>query len=376
LYPGLDRGLSVSQRAANRLALILFDSLPADEWLIELARDGKLETAEQVRAAAERMMGDYRAQAKTRALLYAWLNLGHMGEITKNSEHFAEFNPQIVADLKASLNAFLDDIVGSEGSDFRQVFLADWSYTTPRLAEYYGETWKPAEKSAAELVKTISAPKVRMGVLTHPYLMSGLAYPDSTSPIHRGVFLIRFTLGRTLKPPQDAFTPLSPDLHPSLTTRQRVALQTSPEGCQVCHARINGLGFTLENFDAVGRFRELERDKPIDATGFYTARDGKRHTFRGARELAEFLAASEDTHTAFVNRAFQHLVKQPAAAYGVERLEELTATFRASDFHVRKLLVEIAVLSASNPDFSVSSRNNRSPFRSAEPRWKWRLSFK
>ena len=90
-------------------------------------------------------------------------------------------------------------------------------------------------------------------MLTHPYLMSGLAYRDSTSPIHRGVFLMRHILGRTLRPPQEAFTPLSPDLHPDLTTRERIALQTSPDGCQTCHIKINGLGFTLENFDAVGR---------------------------------------------------------------------------------------------------------------------------
>ncbi len=99
-------------------------------------------------------------------------------------------------------------------------------------------------------------------MITHPYLMSALAYHDSTSPIHRGVFLIRFVLGRTLRPPAEAFAPLSPDLHPDLTTRERVELQTSPESCQVvCHSKINGLGFTLENFDAVGRYRELEREK-------------------------------------------------------------------------------------------------------------------
>jgi len=176
--------------------------------------------------------------------------------------------------------------------------------------------------------------------------MSGLAYEDSTSPIHRGVFLIRYVLGRTLRPPQEAFTPLSPALHPDMTTRQRVELQTSPQSCQVCHHKINGLGFALENYDAVGRFREREGDKSIDPAGHYTTRDGTAITFRGPSELAQFLASSDDAHRAFVNRAFQHFVKQPIAAYGPDQLAELTERFRNDDFHIRKLLVEIAVIAA------------------------------
>ncbi len=116
------------------------------------------------------------------------------------------------------------------------------------------------------LVDQFSDPEKRFGVLTHPLLTSGRSYFATTSPIHRGIFLTRNIFGRTIRPPNDAFAPLSPDLHPDLTTRERVALQTSDQNCQVCHARINGIGFVLENYDAVGRFRATERDKPIDAS--------------------------------------------------------------------------------------------------------------
>src|SRR5690606_19368616 len=143
----------------------------------------------------------------------------------------------------------------------------------------------------------------------------GLAYSDTTSPIHRGVFLVRYMLGRTLRPPNEAFTPLSPALHPDLTTRERVELQTSPESCQICHTRINQLGFTLESFDAVGRFRQQEgEDKPVDPSGSYTDRNFQTTTFTGPADLAQYLAGSDDAHRAFVNRVFQHFVKQPIAA--------------------------------------------------------------
>jgi len=195
----------------------------------------------------------------------------------------------------------------------------------------------------------VSETAKRAGVLTHPLLMSGLAYYDATSPIHRGVFLIRYVLGRTLRPPSEAFTPLSPDLHPDLTTRQRVALQTSPESCQVCHSKINALGFSLENYDAVGRFRTEERDRPIDPSGGYTTRQGERVDFQGAQELAAFLVESEDAHRAFVNRAFQFFVKQPPAAFGADTLDRLTAQFRENGYNIRDLLLEIAVIAAKRP---------------------------
>ena len=194
--------------------------------------------------------------------------------------------------------------------------------------------------------KSVAAPDQRPGLISHPYLMSALAYPDSTSPIHRGVFVIRYMLGRTLRPPQEAFTPLSPHLHPDLTTRERIALQTSPQSCQVCHTKINALGFTLENFDGVGRYRAKEKGRAIDSTGAYVTRSGKPTKIQGPRELALFLANSDDAHRAFVDRAFEHFVKQPVAAYGDDTLNNLTSSFKSNKFNIQKLLIEIAVVSA------------------------------
>ncbi len=246
-----------------------------------------------------------------------------------------------------SLDSFIDEVIWNGSGDYRQFFEADWSYTTDRLAKFYGDAWKPADAEGPAMRRSVADGNQRFGLITHPYLMSALAHFDTSSPIHRGVFLIRYTLGRTLRPPAEAIAPISPDLHPNLTTRQRVAEQTKAEGCQVCHGKINSLGFALENFDAVGRFRDMEREQPVDAAGSYTARSGENVNFNGARELARYLAGSPDAHRAFVNRAFQYFVKQPIAAYGPTKLDELTAKFAASGYNVRDLLVEIAVIAAT-----------------------------
>jgi hypothetical protein len=137
-------------------------------------------------------------------------------------------------------------------------------------------------------------------------------------------------------------------LHPSLTTRERVTVQTRPAACLTCHNVINPLGFTLEHFDAVGRYREKDRGKPIDATGSYQTRAGKTVRVNGARELAAFLAGSPEAHAAFAEQLFHHLVQQPTLAYGPGTPDELRRSFVANKFHVRKLAVEVMALTAPN----------------------------
>jgi hypothetical protein len=113
-----------------------------------------------------------------------------------------------------------------------------------------------------------------------------------------------------------------------------------------CHGVINPLGFALENFDAVGRFRSKEKEKDVDVGGWYQTRQGKTVKVTGARELAAFLADSEEAQAAFVEQLFHHLVQQPVRAYGEGTLERLRRSFAANKFNVRRLAVEIVTLAA------------------------------
>ncbi len=151
LYPTANTQASKSQRTANRLALVLFDSLPADERLVKAAREGKMETEDQVRAYAQEQLKDYRLRAKTREFLYEWLNLSQIGDITKDANAFPGFDAKLVSDLRASVDAFLDEVVWSEASDYRNFFKADWAFTTERIAAFYGDAWKPADSSELRL---------------------------------------------------------------------------------------------------------------------------------------------------------------------------------------------------------------------------------
>lgn len=350
LYPSLDAGAPVTQRVANRLSMILHDSLPSKKWLLdEIKRDrmsGDPKKAEaRIREVASRMLEDPRLHGKAMALFYRWLEIDPAEEIVKD-KRFEGFDGELVGQLHRSLQRKLAEVFWSESSDYRQLFTDNRVWTNQRLASFYGSTWElDGDAKPHDLARSVEDGH-RGGVLTHPLLMSDLSYHDTTSPIHRGVFLIRHVLGRTLRPPNEAFTPFNPELHPSLTTRERVQLQTGETKCQVCHDKINGIGFALENYDAAGRYRLKEREKPIDATGYYVTRTGDRAEFSSAAELAGFLADNEDAHRAFIERVFEFFVRQPINAFGTDTSDKLLSQFRASDYNMRKLIQEIAVLVA------------------------------
>jgi hypothetical protein len=326
---------------ASRLSFGLWDSLP-DEALLKAAAEGQLATQEQIVAQAERMLADLRTRSKVRQFFLQWLKIEQVPDMVKDPEHYPEFNEAVAADLRASLELFLEQTIWSEKSDFRELLLSEAVPLNGRLAGLYGA--QLADYAPFEKVSLAGAD--RAGLLSHPYLLAAFAYTETTSPIHRGVFISRSLLGRALKPPPMAVSPLAPDVHKDLTTRERVALQTNSAACMSCHGMINPLGFTLEHYDAIGRYRAEEQGKPIDARGKYLTRSGDTVEFAGVRDLAKFLADSDETHSAFVQQLFHYLVKQPIRAYGPERRSELKAAFKQNEFNIQRLVATIVASAA------------------------------
>jgi cytochrome c553 len=324
-----------------RLSFGLWDSLP-DPEMAKAAAAGQLATKEQIIGQAVRLLADPKAKAKLRDFLLRWVKADQPRDLGKDDKKFPGFDAATIADLRTSLELLLDDVVWSNKSDFRELFLSEEIFLNGRLAKFYGVNL-PVD---ADFTKAKLDAGKRAGVLTHPYLMASFAHSSDSSPIHRGVFLARGVLGVSLRPPPEAVTPLSPDLHPSLTTRERVVLQTKATNCLTCHGVINPLGFTLEHFDAVGRYREKDHESLVDSTGSYQTRSGQIVTLRNARELANFLAGSEEVQDAFIEQLFHHLVQQPVRAYGPNTLADLRKSFAANGFNIRKLVVEILATTA------------------------------
>lgn len=354
LYPESD-GLDDGHAIAGRLALVLWDSLP-DKILREAADRGELARPEQVRAQALRMIQDRRARAKLRGFFDHWLDTGEADEIAKDPKAYPGFDAALVQDLRTSLNHFVDAVVWSEASDYRQLLLSDELHLNAALRSYYGVEKNGRGPVASEAASNAGDdafipvrfdPEQRAGVLTHPFLLSVHSYYRSSSPIHRGVFLTRKVLGRFLKPPPMAIEFMDDRFDPSLTMREKVTLLTDKPQCMGCHATINPLGFSLEKFDAAGRFRLEDNRKPVDATAEYQTADGRTMILRGPRDVARHAAESPDARRGFVRQLFQHTVQQSPGAYGADSLQRLDESFERSGCNIRKLMVEIAVHTAT-----------------------------
>ena len=340
LYPELSRNpedpVVDSYLVAGRLALALWDSVP-DTALRNAAGRGDLLDPIKVQQQIKRMLNNSRAKSKLDYFLLHWLQLNEKGEFSKDDEHYANFTDTIKADLRLSLRLFFHDVVWSEDSDFRQLFRSPTIPMNHNLAQFYGiETFEGNEfRSGSVSEHAVS------GILTHPYMLSMLAYRDNSSPIHRGVFITRRLLGRSLKEPPQATELGSAEFPDGLTIREKVTQLTEPTTCAGCHNIINPLGFSLENFDAIGRYRNQEVGKAINAVANYTTVVGEKVELSGASGLAELITISPQAHGAFVDHLFHQAMKQPINAYGDSLRKQLIEQFQVSEFNIQQLLTNI-----------------------------------
>lgn len=352
---------------ASRLALALWDSIP-DPALSDAAGQNQLGTPEQIEAQARRMLANPRTHEKIRSFFHQWLEIEER-DLAKDREMFPEFDESVVADLRHSLDLFLEQVVWSDRSDYRELLLADYLLLNQRLRKIYDpavssppavagpentdpaesdETHSPATTPPDSFEPVVFAPGRRAGILTHPYLLSAFAYHNNSSPIHRGVFLTRNIVGRRLKPPPMAVAFKNEDFPADISMREKITRLTRDKACMSCHSVINPLGFALENYDAVGRWRTRENNLPVDSASAYVTDQGDTVQIQSARDIANLALGHESAERAFVTQLFHHLIHQPPAAYGLDTAEELGDQFRAKDFDIQNLIATIAVISAGH----------------------------
>ena len=348
---------------ASKLSFGLWDSVP-DQDLVDAAVNGRLESVSEIESYARRMLRDPRAKAKLRGFFNRWLEIEER-DLSKDSTMYPDFDEAVVADLRRSLELFIDEVVWSRDSDYRQLLLANHILLNDRLAAIY----KPKDEDEAaqidgEEIKRRARrrrfgsnfqpvdfdSKQRSGILTHPYLLSAFAYHNNTSPIHRGVFLTRNIVGRALSPPPMAIAFKDDEFSPDLTMREKVTQLTRDSACMSCHSVINPLGFTLENFDAVGRWRKMDNQKPVDTKSQYKTESGKTLSLTSARDVADFAVKNPAAHRAFVTHLYEHLVKQSAHEAGTGVIEDLRKQFVDDQFNIQKLCARIAAIAASSEE--------------------------
>ena len=270
---------------ASRISFFLWSSLP-DEELLALAENGSLRDPGVLEQQVLRMMADYRADAFIKNFVGQWLYLRNLDGIYPDPAAFPEFDENLREAFQRETELFIDDQIRADAS-LLELLSADYTFVNERLAEHYGI---PGIYGSRYRKITLDNAQ-RGGLLGHGGLMMVTSYPNRTSPVLRGKFVLENLLGGP--PPEPP--PNVPALETSsdgkqLTMREAMAMHRENPACRVCHAAMDPIGFSLENYDAVGKWRIEFANQPIDASGLLP--DG--NTFDGPDGLRGLLLERPD----------------------------------------------------------------------------------
>lgn len=268
---------------ATRLALFLWSSGP-DQELLEQADRGELETDQQVITATRRMLQDPKAIALGKNFGLQWLSLSNFLATSKpDAAHFPEYNGELANDLQHEAVATIARIF-QEDRSIRELVSADWIMVNQRLANHYGLPWP--ENTTATWEPIPVGDSQRGGVVTLGATLVSTSYPSRTSPVLRGRWLLEELLGSRVPPPPAGVPALEESTaNHAATLRERLEEHRKNPECASCHNRMDPLGFGLENFDALGRWRDQDQGSTIDATGKLPSGD----QFNGPQELKEIV---------------------------------------------------------------------------------------
>jgi len=251
---------------ASRLSFFLWSSVP-DEPLLSAASQGRLRTAAGLDREVRRMIADPRSEALTNNFVGQWLQLRNLQAVTPSEVLFPDFNDSLRQDLRQETELFFDSILREDRSTV-DLLSANYTFLNDRLARHYGV----AGINGSHFRRVTLTDDRRRGLLGQGSILTITSQPIRTSPVFRGKWILENFLG-TPPPPPPPNVPALPEKSgvyagkmPSM--RERMAEHRSNPACASCHAMIDPLGFGLEHFDPVGRWREVdELYAPIDASG-------------------------------------------------------------------------------------------------------------
>jgi hypothetical protein len=271
---------------ASRLSFFLWSSLPDDE-LRDAAVRGSLHDPAALERQVQRMLRDPRSKALVDGFVSRWLELSKLAGVVPDTELYSEFDENLREAMEQETKIF----VASQLRDNRsvtQLLTADYSYLNERLATHYGIR----NVYGSHFRRVTFADEARGGLLGQSSLLTITSYPNRTSVTMRGRWLLANILGAPPPPPPPDIPALDEagveDQPQSL--RQRMERHRSSPACASCHQRMDPLGFALENFDALGKWRSVSDGVPIDASALLP--DGSR--FEGPSGLRRFIISRQD----------------------------------------------------------------------------------
>ncbi len=323
---------------ASKLAFFLWSSLP-DEELLLLAEAGRLSDPDVLEQQVRRMLADARAETLASEFAYQWLHLNRMDAIRPDPAKFPQtagrLDPR--ADFLREIGLFVDSIFRADRSVV-DLLRAQHTFVNETLAWRYGiEGVKGNHFRRVELEDS-----ARWGLLGKGALLLASSYPNRTSPVLRGEYVMRNLIGVPPDPPPPEVETDLDNVAPqeSLTVRERLAIHRENPTCNSCHGLMDPLGFALENFDVDGTWRDVDREsgKPIDASGLLP--DGSE--IAGPGELRQaLLARPEQFVQTFVEQLFAYALGRSTEWYDMPAVREVVRRSAADDYRFSSVVMGI-----------------------------------
>lgn len=283
LYLNLGQGDLDDVALASRLSYFLWSS-PPDERLLELAAANQLRS--QRAAEVERMLADPKSNRFIRHFVRRWLDLDNIGEMPPSEDFLAYYRDNLETAMRGETEAFFQHIL-DHNLPPGEFLSADYSFLNRELALHYGVPG--VEGNSLQLVSLRGS--VRGGLLGQGAFLTASANGVDTSPVVRGIYVLEKILGDRPPPPPPDVPAIEPDIRGATTIREQLEKHRNVPTCAECHRKIDPLGFALEQFDAIGGWRDKYTGKiPIDATGQLP--DGS--SFASIEEFRSLLQARGD----------------------------------------------------------------------------------
>ena len=338
LYIREGQGELDSYELANRLSYFFWSTMP-DEELFSLAKSGKLKESAALSEQVSRMLDDVRSTRFSQSFADQWLSLGSLGSMPPDAK--GEFRVYYQQNLeRAMLNEthrFFRHVL-HENRSVRDFIDSDYSFINKGLADLYG---MPFDRDGTNDFQRVTFPPEakRGGLLGHGSILTLSANGVETSPIERGVWVLKDLLGTPPPPPPKEVPALTPDLNGAVTVREMLEKHRSDPACMECHRRMDPLGFALEAYDPIGRLRtKYSKTQQVSTHGNYLGKD-----FADVTELKKILSSDiRPFARILIIRIAEYAKGRKLVAADHATVQELVDQSAKNDFRFNEMVRSIA----------------------------------
>ncbi len=316
---------------ASRLSYFLWSSMP-DERLFEVARDGKLTKPDVLAAEVKRMLADSKSAALVDNFAGQWLQLRDVSRMTPDPKLFPDFDDELRAAMRRETELFFASMI-RENRSVLEFLNADFTFVNERLARHYGMTGV----SGSEF-QQVSLQPGRRGVLTHAGILMLTSNPTRTSPVKRGKWVLDNILAEP-PPPPPANVPELEEGETLGSLREQMEQHRANPACSVCHLKMDAIGFGMENFDAIGAWRDRDGRFDVNASGELPG--GRK--FAGAGELMQILVEEKKTEfcRCLAGKLLTYALGRGLSSYDRCTINDIVRSMEKDDYRFEAMVLAI-----------------------------------